>query len=173
MASPEQESLIDELSSLREGLVDVVDELREVSHGIHPAILTEGGLRPALSALARRSPLPVELEVGDGGRLPDPVGVCVYYGVSEARTNAIKHAQATHVAVELGVDPDAVRLHISDDGVGGADARVGSGLIGLPDRLPAVGGTIEVRSPVGEGTRIDARIPLTLEEPAVSASAGR
>ena len=172
MAAPEQESLIDELSSLREGLVDVVDELREVSHGIHPAILTEGGLRPALSALARRSPLPVELEVGDGGRLPDPVEVCVYYVVSEALTNAIKHAQATHVAVELGVDPDAVRLHISDDGVGGADARVGSGLIGLTDRLHAVGGTIEVRSPVGEGTRIDARIPLTLEEPAVSASAG-
>ena len=170
MAAPEQETLIDELSSLREGLVDVVDELREVSHGIHPAILTEGGLRPALSALARRSALPVELEVGDGGRLPDPVEVCVYYVVSEALTNAIKHARATHIVVELGVEPAVVRLHISDDGVGGADARVGSGLIGLTDRLHAVGGTIEVRSPVGEGTRLDARIPLRAEQGAVSSA---
>jgi signal transduction histidine kinase len=160
MAGPEQDTLLGELSSLRQGLVGAVDELREVSHGIHPAILTEGGLRPALAALARRSPLPVELDVSADGRLPDAVEVCVYYVVSEAVTNAIKHAGATYVAVELELQPELVRLHVRDDGVGGADARVGSGLIGLSDRVHAVGGTIEVRSPVGDGTLIDVRIPL-------------
>ena len=127
--------------SLREGLVGVVDELREVSHGIHPAILTEGGLRPALAKLARRSPLPVELEVRGGDRLPDPVEVCVYYVASEALTNAIKHARATYVVVDLEADETEVRLEVRDDGVGGADAHAGSGLIGLTDRLHALGGT--------------------------------
>jgi signal transduction histidine kinase len=161
LAEPEQATLRDELSSLRDGLVGVVDELREVSHGIHPAILTEGGLRPALATLARRSPVPVELEVRDTDRLPDPVEVCVYYVASEALTNAIKHAQATHVVVDLETDEDAVRLEVRDDGVGGADTRGGSGLTGLTDRLHAVGGTIEVRSPVDQGTRLRVRIPLT------------
>jgi signal transduction histidine kinase len=87
--------------------------------------------------------------------------VCLYYVFSEALTNAIKHAGATYVAVGLELEPDVARLHVRDDGVGGADARVGSGLVGLTDRVHAVGGTIEVRSPVGEGTRIDVRIPLT------------
>ena len=161
LAEPEQDALRDELSSLRDGLVGVVDELREVSHGIHPAILSEGGLRPALATLARRSPVPVELEVRDTDRLPDPVEVCVYYVASEALTNAIKHAQATHVVVDLESDENAVRLEVRDDGVGGADTRGGSGLTGLTDRLHAVGGTIEVRSPAHEGTRLRVRIPLT------------
>jgi signal transduction histidine kinase len=160
LAAPDQQPLREELSSVREGLVGAVDELREVAHGIHPAILSEGGLRPALGALARRSPLPVELEVRGGDRLPDPVEVCVYYLVSEALTNAIKHAQATYLSVEVDLEPDAVRLRLADDGVGGADARTGSGLVGMADRVHAAGGTIEVRSPGGEGTRIEARIPL-------------
>jgi len=160
LTEPEQRTLIDELSRLREGLVAVVDELREVSHGIHPAILAEGGLRPALATLARRSPLPVDLDVRGADRLPDPVEVGLYYVASEALTNAIKHAQATQVTVDLELNPAVVRLQVSDDGVGGADARAGSGLIGLTDRLHALGGTFEVRSPAGEGTRLDARIPL-------------
>jgi signal transduction histidine kinase len=159
LAEPEQQTLRAELSGLRDGLAGVVEELREVSHGIHPAILTEGGLRPALATLARRSPLPVEVEVRGGGRLPDPVEVCVYYVASEALTNAIKHAQATYVALDLEVDENGVRLEVSDDGVGGADAHDGSGLTGLTDRLHALGGRIEVRSPVGEGTRLRVVIP--------------
>ena len=161
LAEPEQHTLRAELSELRDGLVGVVDELREVSHGIHPAILTEGGLRPALAKLARRSPLPVELEVRGSDRLPDPVEVCVYYVASEALTNAIKHAQATYVALDLETDESGVRLEVRDDGVGGADVRRGSGLTGLTDRLHALGGRIEVRSPVGEGTRLRVVIPTT------------
>jgi signal transduction histidine kinase len=161
MTASEQQTLLDQLSNLRHGLVGVVEELREVSHGIHPAILTEGGLRPALAALARRAPLPVELAVDGVSRLPDPVEVCVYYVVSEALTNATKHARATYVEVGLEVELRVLRLRIRDDGSGGADARAGSGLIGLTDRLHALGGTIEVRSPVGEGTRLDVQIPLT------------
>jgi signal transduction histidine kinase len=161
MAEPEQVPLRDELSSLREGLVGVVDELREVAHGIHPAILTEGGLRPALATLARRSPVPVDLDVRGGDRLPDAMEVGLYYVASEALTNVIKHAQATHVVVDLQLDPTVARLQVSDDGVGGADVRAGSGLVGLTDRLHALGGTIEVRSPAGEGTRLDAHLPLS------------
>jgi signal transduction histidine kinase len=159
LAGPEQDELLAELSELREGLVGVVDELREVAHGIHPAILTEGGLRPALAKLARRSPLPVELEVRGVDRLPEPVEVCVYYVASEGLTNAIKHARATYVAIDLEADRTEVRLEVRDDGVGGADAHSGSGLTGLTDRLHAFGGTVEVRSPTGEGTSLRVVIP--------------
>ena len=144
---------------LREGLVGVVDELREVANGIHPAILTEGGLRPALAKLARRSPLPVELAVRGVDRLPEPVEVCVYYVASEALTNGIKHAQASYVAIDLEADDTEVRLEVRDDGVGGADAHAGSGLTGLTDRLHAFGGTVAVRSPAGEGTSLRVVIP--------------
>jgi signal transduction histidine kinase len=161
MTQPEQLPLRDELSSLRDGLVGVVDELREVAQGIHPAILTEGGLRPALATLARRSPVPVDLDVRGGDRLPEPVEVGLYYVASEALTNAIKHARATHVVVDLQLDSTVAELQVSDDGVGGADMRAGSGLVGLSDRVHALGGTIEVRSPAGRGTRLDAHIPLT------------
>jgi signal transduction histidine kinase len=101
----------------------------------------------------------VELEVRGDDRLPDPVEVCVYYVASEALTNAIKHAQATYVVLDLEVDENGVRLEVSDDGVGGADARGGSGLTGLTDRLHSLGGRIEVRSPVGEGTRLRVVVP--------------
>jgi signal transduction histidine kinase len=103
----------------------------------------------------------VELEVRGSDRLPDPVEVCVYYVASEALTNAIKHAQATYVALDLETDESGVRLEVRDDGVGGADVRRGSGLTGLTDRLHALGGRIEVRSPVGEGTRLRVVIPTT------------
>jgi signal transduction histidine kinase len=153
--------LASQVGTLREGLVEVVDDLRELSHGIHPAILSEGGLRPALATLARRSPLPVELDLQADGRLPEPVEVCVYYVVAEAMTNAIKHAQATHVAVGLDADAARTLLDVRDDGVGGVDARRGSGLLGLSDRVNALGGTMDVHSPVGVGTTLRVRIPLS------------
>jgi signal transduction histidine kinase len=160
LAKSGETDLAAQVGRLREGLVEVVDDLRELSHGIHPAILSDGGLRPALATLARRSPLPVELDLRRGGRLPEPVEVCVYYVVSEALTNAIKHAQATHLAVRLDAYGMKARLDVRDDGVGGVDARRGSGLIGLSDRVNALGGTIDVSSPVGVGTTLRVRLPL-------------
>jgi signal transduction histidine kinase len=141
------------------GLVGAVDDLREVARGIHPSILSEAGLRPALARLARRSPVPVELSVRGDDRAPEAVEVCVYYVVSEALTNALKHAQATVITIELELDDSAVHLVVCDDGVGGADVRAGSGLVGLSDRLEALGGAIEVWSPADEGTRLEVRVP--------------
>jgi signal transduction histidine kinase len=160
LATAGEIDLAAQVGRLREGLVEVVDDLRELSHGIHPAILSDGGLRPALATLARRSPLPLELDLPGGDRLPEPVEVCVYYVVSEAMTNAIKHAQATHLAVRLHADRVRARLDVRDDGVGGVDARRGSGLIGLSDRVNALGGTMDVNSPVGVGTTLRVRLPL-------------
>jgi signal transduction histidine kinase len=152
--------LDDELSRVAEGLSIVFEELREISRGIHPAILSEGGLGPALRALARRSPVPVELDLHGERRLPESVVVGAYYIVSEAVTNAVKHAHASVVNVELDA-PDAIaRLAIRDDGIGGADPGHGSGLIGLRDRIDALGGTLEITSPPGDGTALSIEIPL-------------
>ncbi len=148
------------LSHIEEGLVEALDDLREISHGIHPAILSEGGLRPALSRLARRSAVPVELDIRGLDRLPEPVEVCVYYVVSEALANVVKHARASVVRVELEADDAAVRLRVRDDGEGGTDPSRGSGLIGLRDRVEALGGRIEITSPSGSGTSLLASLPL-------------
>jgi signal transduction histidine kinase len=137
----------------------VLDELREISRGVHPAILSEGGLGPALKALARRSPLPVELHLSSVERLSQPVEVAAYYVVSEALTNAAKHAHATVAQVNLEVDDGRLRLAVVDDGVGGADAAHGSGILGLTDRVEALGGSILVRSPAGQGTSIVIDLP--------------
>ncbi len=161
LAPPEGHSdLLQQLSHVGEGLIEAVDELREVSHGIHPAILSEGGLHPALSTLARRSQVPVELEIRDTDRLPEPVEVGVYYVVSEALTNVIKHAQASFVRVDLETDKAAIRLRVQDDGVGGADPGHGSGLVGLKDRVHALGGRIEITSPIGAGTSLQVTLPV-------------
>jgi signal transduction histidine kinase len=136
-----------------------------MSRGIHPAILTEGGLSPALEALALRSSVPVKLNVHCQHRLPDEVEVAAYYVTSEALTNAAKHASASHVQVDLRAEEDALRLSISDDGEGGADPSGGSGLVGIKDRVEALGGTIEVQSPPGDGTRLDVEIPLIPDHP--------
>jgi signal transduction histidine kinase len=149
-----------ELSHVAEELVGVIDELREISHGIHPAILSEGGLGPALRALSRRSPIPVELELHAERRLPEPVEVAAYYVVSEALTNAAKHAQASVVLVELDTHDAVSRLTIRDDGIGGADPTQGSGLVGLSDRIEALGGTLKVESPAGSGTTLLIELPL-------------
>jgi signal transduction histidine kinase len=149
-----------ELSRIAEGLTGAFDELREISHGIHPAILSEGGLEPALKALARRSMVPVELDLRGEGQLPEQVEVAAYYVVSEALTNAAKHAHASVVHVELEADAAVVRLAIGDDGVGGANLRKGSGLVGLSDRVETLGGTLQLMSPTGGGTTLLIEIPL-------------
>jgi PAS domain S-box-containing protein len=144
-------------------LNEVIDELREISRGIHPAILSEGGLGPALRTLARRSAVPVELGSVIDRRLPEPIEVAAYYVVSEALTNATKHANATRVEVETAVRDGSLRLSIRDDGVGGADPAVGSGLVGLRDRVEALGGSIEISSPAGQGTSVVAKLPVEID----------
>lgn len=140
-----------------------------MSRGIHPAILTEGGLSPAVEALALRSPIPVELNVRSERRLANGIEVAAYYVVSEALTNAAKHADASRVEIDLEIEAEALRLSVVDDGVGGARLGGGSGLIGLKDRVEALGGTIDVASPTGSGTRLDVVIPL-LADPSVASS---
>ncbi len=148
-----------ELSLLADGLVTALDELREVSHGIHPAILSEAGLGPALKALARRSAVPVELDL-DLGSPPGPQAeVAAYYIASEALANAAKHAQATVIELRVRGDDGALTLSVRDNGIGGADPSRGTGIIGLKDRVEAVGGTISVRSPPGRGTTLHVRLP--------------
>jgi signal transduction histidine kinase len=149
-----------ELANVAEGLTHVVDELRELASGIHPAILAKGGLGSALRTLARRSTVPVELDVQAQAKLPEQVEVAAYYVVSEALTNAAKHAQASVVQVEVAAVDGALRLGVRDDGVGGADATRGSGLVGLKDRVEALGGTITLQSPPGAGTTLRVELPL-------------
>jgi signal transduction histidine kinase len=151
-----------QLSRVVDGLTGALDELREISRGIHPAILAHGGLGAALKTLARRSAVPVELEVNTGTRPPEPVETAVYYVVSEALTNTAKHAQATEVHVVVEERDDVLEVSIRDDGRGGADPHRGSGLMGLTDRIDALGGTIEVVSPVGEGTTLLITLPIDL-----------
>jgi signal transduction histidine kinase len=157
---PQFDDLERELSRVAEELASVFDELREISHGIHPAILSEGGLQPALEALCRRSPVSVELDLRAERRLPPPVEVAAYYVVSEALTNATKHAHASIVHVGIDTRDEILRLAIRDDGIGGADPGQGSGLLGLSDRIEALGGTLEVTSPAGKGTTLLIEIPL-------------
>jgi signal transduction histidine kinase len=142
-------------------LNDAVEELREISRGLHPAALERGGLGPALRALGRRAGVPVTLNVTVTGRLPERIEVAAYYVVSEALTNAAKHSRASRVEVDVGVADDTLRLLIRDNGVGGADPSRGSGLIGLSDRVEAVGGRIEVTSLPAEGTSLLVTMPLT------------
>jgi signal transduction histidine kinase/CHASE3 domain sensor protein len=162
---PEQRSLVQQWSQTAQGLTDVVEELREISRGLHPAVLEKGGLGPALRALARRAGVPVDLSVRVDGRLPERVEVAAYYVVSEALTNAAKHARASVVRVDIGTADDTLRLLVQDDGVGGADPSRGSGLIGLSDRVAAVGGRIEITSPPGGGTSLLVTIPVAQAQP--------
>jgi signal transduction histidine kinase len=149
-----------QLARTARGLGGVLEELREISRGIHPAILSKGGLEQALRALARRSALPVELDLRAERRLPEHVEVAAYYVVSEALTNAAKHAQASVVSVELEAHDAIVQLAIRDDGIGGADPEQGSGLVGLSDRIEALGGMLEVTSATGNGTTLLIEIPV-------------
>jgi signal transduction histidine kinase len=146
------------IDAVAAGLTRMLDDLREISRGIHPAILA-GGLGPALKALARRSSVPVELEIGTLDPLPEPTQVAAYYIVSEAFTNAAKHGRASVVRLAAERADGMVRLAVTDDGVGGADPARGSGLIGLSDRIGAIGGKLTIDSPAGEGTSIVAELP--------------
>jgi signal transduction histidine kinase len=156
----ERVDLKTEFRALVLGLSEVTAELRELSRGIHPAILSEGGLAPALKGLARRSPLPIDVDIAIEERLPDSVEVATYYVAAEALTNAAKHAHASAVSVRAQTKDGALSLSIHDNGIGGADLRKGSGLIGLKDRVEALGGQMKVTSPPGNGTTVDTTIPI-------------
>ncbi|HEX5299605.1 MAG TPA: nitrate- and nitrite sensing domain-containing protein [Streptosporangiaceae bacterium] len=155
-----QPELERELAQVSAGLTEVLEELREMSRGIHPAILSLGGLGAALKALARRSPVPVQLDVQVRTRLPEHAEVAAYFVVSEALANVAKHAQASVVGVRVEVREGVLHVSIHDDGTGGADPSRGSGLIGLSDRVEASGGTISISSQPGQGTRITAELPV-------------
>ncbi len=155
-----------ELADIGDGLVAALDDLREISRGIHPALLAKGGLGPALKALARRSPVPVEIDIDIDGRLPDQVEIASYYVVAEALTNVAKYAQPTAIWINAGVADGRLRLTVRDDGAGGADPARGTGLTGLTDRVEALGGTITVLSPPGEGTTVQVWLPLTTADDA-------
>jgi signal transduction histidine kinase len=143
-----------------ERLTSVLDELREIALGIHPAILAEGGLGLALKTLARRSAVPVELDLRAKLRLPERVEVAAYYVVSEALTNAAKYARASVVHVAVEARDRRLRVSVADDGQGGADPAGGSGLLGLKDRAEAIGGTMSLQSPPGAGTSLYVELPL-------------
>jgi signal transduction histidine kinase len=134
--------------------------LQELSRGIHPAILSKGGLGPAIKTLARRSTVPVRLELAVDRRLPESIEVAAYYVIAEALTNVAKHAEASGVTVRARCDDDELRLEVTDDGVGGAASGGGSGLVGLRDRLAAVSGHLDVTNAPGGGTTVSARISL-------------
>jgi len=149
-----------ELSRIAAGLADAAAELQEVSRGIHPAILSERGLGPALRTLARRCAVPVDLEVRTDARFPEPVEVAAYYVASEALANAMKHARASRVEMSLAALDGSLLLSVRDDGIGGADPARGSG---LADRVEALGGSIIVDSAAGAGTHITVDLPLEYE----------
>jgi PAS domain S-box-containing protein len=158
-----------ELSAVAGGLTSAVDELREISSGIHPAIISQGGLPAALATLARRSSLPVALDVVPDLHAGDQIEVAAYFVASEALANAAKHAQASTVALSLRETDGGVLLCVRDDGIGGASAADGSGLTGLADRVEALGGSLRIESRRGEGTAISVRLPLDpeLDDPAI------
>jgi PAS domain S-box-containing protein len=165
MTPPPSDQIQGELTLLADQLGAALDEFREISRGIHPAILSQAGLGPALKTLARRSATPVALDLNFDSRLEEPIEVAAYYVTSEAITNAVKHAQASVIEVHVDCRDGALTLSIRDDGIGGADATGGSGLIGLKDRVEALGGTISVRSWPGDGTLLRVRLPADLNAP--------
>ncbi|MFJ9897942.1 nitrate- and nitrite sensing domain-containing protein [Streptomyces sp. NPDC091280] len=165
MLDDQPAELVEQLDHIAKGLDDAFTDLLQVARGIHPAILSKGGLGPALRALARRSAVPVELDLRlPPGRLPEQTEVAVYYVTSESFTNAAKHARASFVRVTARAEDDVLEVTISDDGTGGADPGHGSGLIGLVDRVEAIGGRLRVDSPPGEGTTLTVRLPLPATE---------
>jgi signal transduction histidine kinase len=156
----ESSELLVHLARAQRSLDGALEELREISRGIHPAILSKAGLGPAIKTLVRRSAVPVELDLRAVRRLPAQVEVAAYYVVSEALTNAAKHAHASVVRIEVDTDDATLQLSIRDDGIGGADPSQGSGLVGLADRIEALGGRLEITSPAGIGTSLLIEVPV-------------
>jgi signal transduction histidine kinase len=148
------------LDRVAAGMDDVLQDLREIARGLHPAILAESGLPPALKTLARRSAVPVRLDIQVDRRLPEPVEIAAYYTVSEALTNTAKHARATAADVQVTASDRVMHLRVRDNGRGGADFSHGSGLVGLKDRAEALGGHLQLHSPPGAGTTLDITLPL-------------
>jgi signal transduction histidine kinase len=149
-----------QLDGVAAGLDDVLQELREIARGLHPAILAESGLAAALKTLARRSVVPVDLDIQVSRRLPEPVETAAYYAVAEALTNTAKHASATSAEVRVAESDGVLHLRVRDDGRGGADFSHGSGLVGLKDRAEALGGHLHLHSPPGAGTTLQISLPL-------------
>ena len=170
VSPPEVGELQAHLARTASGLDDVLEELREISQGIHPALLSKAGLNSALRALGRRTAIPVEFDLRSENRLPAHVEVAAYYVVSEALTNAVKHAHASAVHVELDLREGILWLTIRDDGVGGADPALGSGLLGLSDRLEALGGRLSITSAPRMGTSLTVEIPLDAHAADVTAA---
>jgi signal transduction histidine kinase len=160
---PELPALKMQISNMVSGLAGISEDLQEIARGIHPAILSKGGLGPTLNTLARRSGVPVKLDLRLNRELVESAEVAAYYVVAEALTNAAKHARATEVTVCVEVDGANLRLSIQDDGIGGAHAGKGSGLTGLTDRVEALGGQIEIASHTGNGTSLLVEIPLGVQ----------
>jgi two-component sensor histidine kinase len=153
---PEAAAVVDQIS---ERLSSALAELREFARGIHPAILTDRGLAPAVGALADRASVPIDVEIAIEERLPAPVEAAAYFVVAEALTNVDRYAGASGARVDVRREGHTVVVVVADDGSGGVDTNAGSGLRGLQDRLAALGGTLAIDSPPGRGTRIEARIP--------------
>jgi len=153
------------LDSAGDELMQALEELRELARGIHPAVLSDQGLRAALGALTGRSPVPVRLDVELGSELPPPVEAAAYYVVAESLTNIAKYAEAAVVEIVVRSDGQGARVEVRDDGVGGADPATGTGLRGLADRVDALGGVLRVASPAGAGTTVTAELPLDTAGP--------
>jgi PAS domain S-box-containing protein len=151
------------LRRIRHELEAVLEDVRELSHGLHPALLSQAGLGPSLRALARKSPIPVKLDVSVSQRPSESTETAVYYVISEALANAAKHSRASEISVVLTTSRSEIRAIIEDDGGGGAEASAGSGLVGLIDRVEALGGRFALDSPAGRGTRISIEMPLIAE----------
>jgi PAS domain S-box-containing protein len=160
---PSGDALKQQLAGVTDDLGSVLDALVETARGIHPAILSQGGLAPALKALARRAAVPVELQAQIEAPLPDDVEVAAYYVAAEALTNAAKHARASLVDLDVSTGEGTLTLTVRDDGVGGADPGGGSGLVGLQDRVEALGGTITIDSQAGSGTGLVVTLPIATE----------
>jgi signal transduction histidine kinase len=161
MESGDQEGATKLIAQAREEAQEAVKEVRELARGIHPAVLSDHGLGPALEALAGRAPVPVVVRGVPPEPLPHDVETAAYFVTSEALTNVAKYAHATEASVELELEAERLRLRVHDDGIGGADPATGSGLRGLRDRVEALDGTFELDSPQGEGTTVTVELPLS------------
>ncbi|MDX6235571.1 MAG: hypothetical protein QOG10_386, partial [Kribbellaceae bacterium] len=164
-APPEAGELMQQLDGVAGELDGVLEELREIARGIHPAILAEGGLRPALKTLARRSTVPVHLDISVDGRLPEHIEIATYYVVAETLTNIAKHAHASNADVQVTTGDDALQVTVHDDGRGGAGFGHGSGLVGLSDRAEALGGQLTLHSAPDAGTTVQMSLPLHPADP--------
>jgi signal transduction histidine kinase len=163
---------VEQLDGVAAGLADALEELRETASGLHPAILANRGLRPALKALARRCAVPVRLDAQVEGRLPEQIETAAYYVVAEALTNTAKHAHATAAEVEARAGDGVLHVRVRDDGRGGADFGQGSGLLGLKDRVEALDGQLWLHSPPGEGTTLQVQLPVGQARPPPADDAG-